>query len=499
MKNLIFNGEKKPWIYLLKGRSKAPFPAINRTLVEVPGMHGAHLTSHRLEPLIIEVPIGFKVKNDEDALSLKDELASWLYTANPAPLEFEDEPGRIYYAVVQNTIDDFERMAWLRQGTIQFLCVDPFAYGSEQSYSIASNLLRLANEGTAMTYPVFDLVVKEDSTRVSITNLDNLTPSGESRSIILGQNQLVGQTPVERKKLVMHDTMQSTNGWQGALSVDSGYVSGTMATDHEGFYAESYGDESEEKPSGGDVWIGPSLQKSLPKPLNSFIADIYIKNMNHWDGANMDLTPRATGIIEVYMRDINDNMVCKFQFGDLSVNAYENVATFVTNGGRVKQLPSKPGGWDNFDGIIQIVRDTGYYYPYIAVLDKDGTHIRAKEFGRIIPLAFGHGAGSNEVASIQVAIRKPHSAKRMPQRIKEIKVWDFIGEFEYPDNSVPVLFKAGDRLHIDVAKGLVLLNGERRNDLFSLETDFFGLIEGLNTLEFSENVQGTVTFKNRYL
>lgn|GEM_PF-3962552 len=458
-------------------------------------MHGAHLTSHRLEPLIIEQPIGFKVKNEEDWLSIKDGLSSWLYTANPAPLEFEDEPGRIYYAVVQNTIDDLERMAWLREGTIQFLCADPFAYGRQQRHALLSGgVTTLANEGTADTYPVIDLTVKETSSRIEIASHSNLTKSNTPRSIVLGDLEEIGEEPVEREKLIMHDTMKSTNVWVGASSVDSGYVSGQMAANFEGFYVEQWGDEGSEEGLKSD-WIGPSLQRAFTHPLDSFCADIYVSNRNYKDAAGT-LIPRAVGIIEVYMRDINGHMVCKIQFGDINGKASANQGVFAS-AGKTKVAKSSPANaWNDFNGILRIMRDSGYFYPYIAAIDKNGKHVNIREMGRVIP---GPSVGTNEVTTIQVAIRKWAGAKQMYQCIKEIKVYDMIGEFEYPDYSPKLDFKLGDRLQIDTARSSVLLNGERRNDVINLDTEFFSLVEGLNRLEVSGNIEGTVTFRNRYL
>jgi predicted phage tail component-like protein len=485
---LKFNNEKKSWINPLEGRVKSPFPTINRGMLSVPGRNGAIPTSTRLEPIIIYQPIGFIVKSDHDSLSLKDELASWLYTTDPAPLEFDDEPGRIYYAVVQNSIDDFERFVDQRRGTIQFLCYNPLGYGTEQSYNLSS-LTTIANEGTTDTPPIFDLEVIEDSTRIEITNLTNQTPSGTPRSIVLGQPQDVDATPVDPKKLILHDTMRSTASWQGASDVDSGYVSGSFGVDGDGFYVEDWG-ETGDKPAG-TVWIGPSLQKAIPQSLNgSFYADIKIANGNDREG-----NIAAVGIIEVYMRDANGQMVCKMQFGDSFHNAHENLATFVTGGVRYQMQAKNTGGWNNFDGLIRIMRDSNYYLPYVAMIDSKGNHTRVQEMYNIVP----GPVGKNPVTSIQIAMRKPWGGKRMYQRIKEIKIYETIGAYEFPDNSVPLLFKTGDRLHIDVSKGLLLLNGEVRTDLFSLETDFFSLVEGLNRITLSENVRGTVTYRNRYL
>lgn len=489
MKSFTFNGIRKPWLYALQGRYKPPFPTINRGLTYVPGMPGAHLTTTDQDVLVINQPIGFVFENDTHALNLKDELASWLFTNEPAPLIFDDEPNRTYYAVVQNTIEDFERSSSLRSGTIQFLCVDPYGYSHTYTQPVSGRVSTILNSGTADTYPIFDLTVTKDSTLVYIDNYDNLTPQGDPRSIILGQTKPIDYEPVESKTLVLHDAMRSTAGWQGASEVDSGHVTGQFGVDPNGFYVETWGDENDENPDFR--WIGPSLQRALPKALKSFQADIYIENRNQ--GPNV--SNRAVGIIEVYMRDINGNLVCKMGFGDSFDNAAENQGTFVTSGQRYPAIPDQPWGWNNFDGILRIVRDSGYYYPYIARVT-NGVHSARRAMGTIIPTP---GVAENQVATIQVAMRKWAGAARMYQRIKEIKVYDMVGEFEFPNRSVPVNFKVGDKIRIDVGKGLVLLNGEPRTDLFALDTDFFSLVRGRNVLEFSDNVEGKIDYRERFL
>src|SRR5690625_1805748 len=170
MKSLTFNGIKKPWLYLLQGRYKPPFAPIQRDLIYVTGMDGAYLGNTNLRPLYINQPVGFVVKNDEHALQLKDELADWLMTNEPVPLQFDDEPGRTYYAVVQNTIEDFERFVNLRQGTIQFLCLDPYSYGEEQTIEFQSDSVMVENKGTAETEPIFELTAKQKTTFAMVSN-----------------------------------------------------------------------------------------------------------------------------------------------------------------------------------------------------------------------------------------------------------------------------------------------------------------------------------------
>ncbi|OPX86830.1 MAG: Phage tail protein [Pelotomaculum sp. PtaB.Bin104] len=62
-------------------------------------------------------------------------IASWLYTENLAPLVFSDEPDKTYYARVSGNTD-LEQIAAVSQGTITFVCPDPFAEGASYSQTL---------------------------------------------------------------------------------------------------------------------------------------------------------------------------------------------------------------------------------------------------------------------------------------------------------------------------------------------------------------------------
>ncbi|WP_167578539.1 distal tail protein Dit [Jeotgalibacillus proteolyticus] len=130
MINLSFNRERKP-IFLVKGRRKAPFSPISRNIRKY--KKGHRLVSTETELLEILQPFAFEASNDDDELAFMDELSEWLVTEEICPLQFDDEPGRTYHAVVQNTIDDFEKIGSYRVGTIQFLSF----YSTGESHSLA--------------------------------------------------------------------------------------------------------------------------------------------------------------------------------------------------------------------------------------------------------------------------------------------------------------------------------------------------------------------------
>lgn len=118
-KSMTFNGERFDQLYLLKGRSKSPFHPLTREIISKNGRQRLKKTERGL--LEISQPIGFVAKEDQKQMDIIEHLTNWLITEDWGILSFDDEPGRRYVAVIQNDMDDFEKIAWLREGTLSFV------------------------------------------------------------------------------------------------------------------------------------------------------------------------------------------------------------------------------------------------------------------------------------------------------------------------------------------------------------------------------------------
>lgn len=169
-KGMKFNNIRKPNIYLLEGRVKAPFSPLRRDIVRTP--NGYRLKKTVREPLQILQPIGYVVEGDEHALNIKDELAKWLITDNLAPLEFDDEPGRTYWVLVQNTIEDFERFAYLRRGTIKFISF--YATGKEHTIDITTTPQSFNVNGQTPTPYTTKTIFSESANRFTLEGSNGL-------------------------------------------------------------------------------------------------------------------------------------------------------------------------------------------------------------------------------------------------------------------------------------------------------------------------------------
>ncbi|MFK3938947.1 distal tail protein Dit [Alkalihalobacillus sp. NPDC078783] len=137
MVSFSFNGKKNDRIYMLAGRTKAPFAPLVREFVKYGSRY--HLKKTETELLDIIQPIGYKAKTYEEALEIKNSLAPWLVTEDLVPLIFDDEPGLIYWSVVEGTLEDLQRVerSILWEGTIKFKC--SLVTGQNRTLSIGTS------------------------------------------------------------------------------------------------------------------------------------------------------------------------------------------------------------------------------------------------------------------------------------------------------------------------------------------------------------------------
>lgn len=148
-----FNGIAKDYVYMLRGRKRSAWAPRSLDLLTVSRKPGAYLQGVETSVREIEVPIGLVAKNIGDLQKLKEDLAGWLVTDEPKELIFEDEPDRVYYAIVDET-PDFEEIVRIGQGTIRFICPDPYKYGPEKEAIFPSDVVSLNYNGTAPGDPI---------------------------------------------------------------------------------------------------------------------------------------------------------------------------------------------------------------------------------------------------------------------------------------------------------------------------------------------------------
>jgi len=462
---------------MLQGRSKPPFAPLKRNLLTIPGKAGAYLRSTDTDVLVINQPIAFRVEGDEQALRYKEELANWLLTDEAVPLFFDDELGRVYYAVVNNTIDDFERISILRKGTITFVCLDPYAYSTQQKTQMLNSDINIVlNEGTADTYPNFEATVINP-----ITHLDIVAENGYMR---IGQPIEADQTPFVKEQLILRDTMATLTGWTSASDVDGGVVAGEMYSDGAAtFRAQSYGT--------GSQWHGPAVKKSLSEQLQDFQIDVYMTLKT------TEVT--EAGRVEIYLLDVNNNRIGKLSLKDMLVGADNTMGEIrigPLQGGHylIQTHGVRPGLWNNFYGILRLRREGNQLQAYIAMIDtQNGSqhHTRWNEIYVDVEEKY-----LTRLAQIQVHIGQ--YADRHWVRdigVHEIRVWKINQQ-----QGIPYIAQPGDQIIVDHKTNNILINGESRIDLKDFGASYFPLKKGYNFIGYSpaDDVDMTIKWRERF-
>ncbi len=457
------------------GRDKPLFVPVKRNMLTIPGMAGAYLQSSQIEPIAFGQPIAFKVRDDEHALQIKDELAEWLITDKPASLEFDDEPGRIYYALIQNSISDLERFADLRQGTIQFLLLDPYSYGPELTRNFTSDAITLTNAGTAEADPVFELTAKKKTTFAMISNGDEYN--------LIGKPATVNEQTVDTRSLLFEEDGSTINTWTTAgTKVDGGTITGSFGTDGAGITVPDYGT--------GPSWHGPALIKEVT-PVQDFEVKAHLQMRTP--------NPNQATRIELYLYNEFMNVIGKMAVVDNMTavnkkNGEGRVGPFVGVGQNyLISSANYQYNWDYFFGMLRIKRVGNKIEFYITRIATDTRHVLN------LRKTYTDNAGdySGRLKYVQIHIGKngpePYSSKFFSVSAYELS--------QATVDQTPYILDVGDKVSFDHKNDDILVNGEPRNDLKNFGGSFFKLKKGENTLAVlpSASFNTEVKYRNRYL
>ncbi|WP_096269508.1 distal tail protein Dit [Paucisalibacillus globulus] len=477
-RSFTFNGTRKDWLYLLRGRQESPYAPINHTMVHVPGMAGAHFVSTETDVLYVSQPVGFKVENEEHEQELLDELKKWLITTDDVEIQFDNVPGKTYIGRVTASMNDYSRQGNLRSGTLTFLC-KPYKYGPELSFQVPSHNISLTNNGTAEATPIFELEVLAPITFAMIQNQNN-------EYMMIGRPFDESESPIERYTSVFVDNASTLTGWAvvpGGTQIDGGIVGGNMGVQGGyAFYAQTFG----ENPNG---WVGPAIKKSLTKPVQDFRMVMDMEMLNRQGNV---------GKVVIALLDELDNVICSVQMVDAANSAWKNRAIVRVgnsqNGTNLIDHAPEQGGWNDFRGILRMERIGNQFLAYVARVQEDGNHT-----GRLNSQPYYDTLGEFQapVAQVRVYIAKSKSYAPFPMFFHGGNVWEIN---DLGVNQVPYIADIGDKIVFDHTKnGEVLLNGEPFEDI-DFGSSFFKLEKGTNQLvtQPSNAIKTKVRYRERY-
>jgi predicted phage tail component-like protein len=475
MASFTFNGERRDYLVVLKGRKRPPWAPVQRNILKVPGLPGGYLQNTETDVRVLEVPVFIRGDNLTHLQRVKEDLAAWLVTDEPKELIFDDDPTRIYYAVVDDTVD-FEEIVKFGEGTIKFICPDPYVYGPEQTVDIPydgnEQTVIVQNNGSAPTYPKFTVTFNQPT-----TFLDIITPSDYMR---IGKPISVQETAVEKEQIVLDDNMSTLSGWGAATYVDDGVVTGTMSSNGNDFNASGYGT--------GTGWHGPAVKKSLSETIQDFRVEAYLKQHT--------TTPNLIGRAEVYLLDANNAVIAKIAMVDAWTGVASNKAEvrlgdttsphyMVNTTGKTKTW------WNDFQGVIKLTRIGKRFTAYIANITKDG---RNKHFRTwFVGYTDVDEKYQMPLAQVQLHLGAYGTYPRTTQAFQRIRVYKINQNTE---GGIPYIATVGDVIEIDHAQNSILKNGEPFLSAKDFGANFFALDRGQT--EIAVNPAGIATVEMTY-
>lgn len=449
--SFTFDGIKKDYLVCGK-KGRSAFAPITRNLIAVSGLPGSLLESTTTEIRTIEIPVVIVGKDRFEVRKLEEDLSKWLIHDEPKELIFDDEPDRVYYALVDGSID-IEDVANFGRGTLRFICPDPYKYGAEKEVTFESSA-SFDVEGTVETEPVIEVELKDKTTFLAVSNGNQLN--------MIGQYANVDQQVYERETRVFWDQLGSLVGWTNSTSVEDSISSGgQMETNGHEFFVTDYG-------SGG-AWHGPAVKTSIGETVQDFRCDVLLTQF----GGNWQL-----GGVEVALLDVNNQFVAKMQMFKRSELSPAITATLragtISNGfDIINSYGSYLDTWKDFEGMLRIGRIGNEWFAYVTRIDADGNH--DAEMYRTWKDTYN--IANTPIAQVQVQIVRYGEYDPTFQRLKDIKIFRYNQQ-----EGIPYVVTADDKVVFDHQKDNILKNGESIIKEKAFIGSYFKLQPGRNNI-----------------
>lgn len=261
-KGITFNGIKNPSFMRVSSIGHSLTSPITNNYIDIPGGNGGYYTGISRFGVRI-IPIDVKIiSEDKNLLPRQLELlARWLVTDEPKELILGDNINRRYYAKLDGEAQ-FSETLRLGEGTITFICFDPFIYGPDMTIENSGNKINYSNAGSATSPYILDIDIKQDSTYLGANINDKFIEFGIMNEISIN--------PGVYDPSVLYETCGSLSGWTKATSVYGGSVSDQGCEVSQNMFIRPTTGKIEEKDSLG--WYGPSMYKTFKSEVQNFRA-----------------------------------------------------------------------------------------------------------------------------------------------------------------------------------------------------------------------------------
>ncbi|MDA2299556.1 phage tail family protein [Bacillus cereus] len=488
--SFTFNKIRKDYIQMLVGRKRPSWAPVKRKLVRVPHRAGALFLNTETEERRIDVPLVIKAKKDmADLQKVKEDLADWLYTEQPAELIFDDELDRTYLALIDGSVD-LDEIVNRGRGVITFVCPMPYKLGKQNTHRFTQNwsteiTTSFVNQGNVEAPPIIEIEAKKPSTFLDVWFGEYPYNRDYFR---IGYPLKTEQLPVERNQRLIWDEMTTTVGWSKVSSMEDGNPVGEMKSDGYQFYCSNYGTGT------GKGWNGAAVKKNIPNgPVQDFIMQAYVtcksKRINEM------------GRVEIAILDENSKVLSKIAMTDVFWQAEQNFGTMVigydNKPGRrslIHESGDYPNTWNQYQGRLWIARTGNVWEAYISKF-LPGTEKDDSE--RFVRWTDENNYHMEKAAQIQISIMQWQDVTPVEaMTVSDLKFWKVNLNTQ---NNPPYIFDMGDKIIIDTEKSLVSINGKNAINLKDIFSNFPNVIRGENRIDIMPpDVKATVSYRERY-
>ena len=254
-----FNGNTIPSFVKVNNIANSILPSISQSTLKINGKAGVQDFGNEIGTRNIEVAITIIANDQSDLRDKVRELAEWLYYNEAKKLYILEEPN-IYYMAKFTGDSRLNEILHVGQGTLNFICTEPFGIGEERTYSFmptSSVPYGFENKGNTETYPRIEFDFMENATEFSIIGNDEFMYFG--KPIEAGISE-----PIDANPMIFNEEFSNLNGWTQALSVEDGAIAGNFVSNGWSIsMAELDG-------SSYPRYVGPSMIKSLPYEVQDF-------------------------------------------------------------------------------------------------------------------------------------------------------------------------------------------------------------------------------------
>lgn len=475
-----FNGSSFPKFVVVNKIRTPILPPISQNKTKISNRPGNLSFGNELDSRSITMEISIIADSLKDLDDKARLFAEYLYHNEPKKLIINK--GSVYYMAQITDSTDFNEIQEVGQGTLRFICDDPFAYSiNEKSVNInpiaSYEPEMINNTGQLEVHPQMEFTFDRSLTSFDIVTGDKVMSFG---------NPNADQTPKNIDPIIFRDDMTSGAGWATANYVEDGVVSNNQFASN-GWLVRpvDYGI--------GPRWHGPAGVKSLGTQLTDFRVSCDI-------GLNTKVG--EMGRVQVYGLDINGNVIFFVSMRNASETQRPYAEVKIGHKLYLETYGDRPGAFHPFeDGRISIVRRGKSWAIYYAKIGKKGDEPHHTTLYREFNIDHG-GYELNKLAQIQIHIGAWKDAETYPvptvAHVSDLKVWDLSPTLGVTEK--PVIFKAGDKLVVDSATDGIFLNGEPYLTSLDPSSQFPILNKGNNGIMVipPHISSGTVKFRERF-